>query len=200
MSFSWKDVGQLVGKAAPIVGTLLGGPVGGEVGSLVASALGVQPDAGSVMDALSKNPDALAKVIEVQTNAKMQLQQLQVQAMTAMQAAETAQYVAEANDRDSARRMAESKPADWWIRPLVVILLLLGATAIIVFMFVPGTREVLHDANATGMLGLVFGYWFSELKTALAFYFGATSDASASAKKITDFATSPGTVTSADKQ
>lgn len=195
MAITWKDVGEIVGKAAPVVGTLLGGPIGGEVGSLVASALGVGNSPSDVANALSKDPEALAKVIEVQTNAKVQLQQLQVQAMTAQQAAATAQYTAEAADRDSARRMAESKPEDWWVRPLVVILLLLGATAIIVFLFLPQTRDVLHDPNATGMLGLVFGYWFSELKTSLAFYFGATAEATASAKKITDFAVQPGTVT-----
>ena len=36
----WKDVANVVGKAAPILGTLLGGPAGAAVGALVASALG----------------------------------------------------------------------------------------------------------------------------------------------------------------
>ena len=32
----WKDVAGIVGKAAPLLGTLLGGPAGTAVGGLVA--------------------------------------------------------------------------------------------------------------------------------------------------------------------
>lgn len=37
MAFSWGDIGKLIGSAAPIVGTALGGPAGAAVGSMVAS-------------------------------------------------------------------------------------------------------------------------------------------------------------------
>ena len=35
----WKDVAGVVGKAAPILGGILGGPAGAAVGSLVARRL-----------------------------------------------------------------------------------------------------------------------------------------------------------------
>jgi len=51
---NWSDIKDTAAKAAPILGTLLGGPAGGSVGSLVASALGVNPDPRAVSEALLK--------------------------------------------------------------------------------------------------------------------------------------------------
>jgi len=61
---NWSDIGTMVGKAAPMVGTLLGGPAGAAVGALVASALNVPNDPNAVNAALSTNPEALVKVHE----------------------------------------------------------------------------------------------------------------------------------------
>ena len=43
----WKDIAGTVGKAAPLLGTLLGGRAGAAVGSIIASALGTGGSAGS---------------------------------------------------------------------------------------------------------------------------------------------------------
>ena len=59
---NWSDIGNIVGKAAPIVGTLLGGPAGAAVGALVASALNVSNDPDSVNSALAASPDALVRI------------------------------------------------------------------------------------------------------------------------------------------
>ena len=37
----WDTIKSLLGNAAPLIGTLIGGPVGTAVGGLVSSALGV---------------------------------------------------------------------------------------------------------------------------------------------------------------
>ena len=37
----WDKVKSLIGSSAPLIGTLIGGPVGTAVGGLVSSALGV---------------------------------------------------------------------------------------------------------------------------------------------------------------
>ena len=195
MGISWKDIGEVVGKAAPIVGGLFGGPAGAVVGGLVSAALGVDNTPEAVDAALKADPEAMAKVIEIQTNAKVQLQQLAVQAEQNRLSAENAQYTAEANDRDSARKMAMARPDDWWIRPVIALSLLAGAMVIITFIFVPGTRDVIKDPIATGMLGTLFGFWFKELSQVMGFYFGATKEASDSTRKITEFAVAPGTVT-----
>jgi hypothetical protein len=43
MSLEWKDVAAAVGKVAPLLGTLVGGPAGGAIGGLIAAALGTEP-------------------------------------------------------------------------------------------------------------------------------------------------------------
>ena len=49
----WKDIAGTVGKAAPLLGTLLGGPAGGAVGAIIASALGTGGSADEVAQANS---------------------------------------------------------------------------------------------------------------------------------------------------
>ncbi|MFJ3486564.1 hypothetical protein ACIPL1_24645 [Pseudomonas sp. NPDC090202] len=195
---NWSDIGKAVGAAAPMVGTLLGGPAGAAVGALVSSALGVPNDPESVNAVLATNPDALAKVQELQLNAKVQLQQLAVTAENNRLQAEAAQYSAEAADRDSARKLAAQQPRDF-IRPSVTIILLLGALLIIAAIFMGWNRDVITDPTAAITVGTVMGLWFSELKQVLGFYFGMTKESQKQNAAITDFAVAPGTVTRSDK-
>lgn len=71
----WKDLASIVGKAAPILGTLLGGPAGGAVGGLIASALGTGNDPAEVSAALA-NPDAVIKLREIESRRQVELQSL----------------------------------------------------------------------------------------------------------------------------
>lgn len=53
---SWKDVGTVAAKVAPLLGAVLGGPVGavaGAAGSLLASALGVEASPAAVLQKLA---------------------------------------------------------------------------------------------------------------------------------------------------
>jgi len=68
---TWEDVGRAVAKAAPMLGTVLGGPAGGAIGSIVASAFGVEDDPDAVAKAIEKDPQAAVKLrqIEAQNEA-----------------------------------------------------------------------------------------------------------------------------------
>ena len=91
----WKDIASTVAKAAPILGTVLGGPVGavaGAAGSLVASMLGCDDSPEAVSEAISQNPEALLK-----------LKELEAQEQARMLQWKQAQLNAEIADRDSAR-------------------------------------------------------------------------------------------------
>ena len=195
---NWSDIGNIVGRAAPMVGTLLGGPAGAAVGALVASALNVPNDPESVNAALAGNPDALVKIQELQINAKVQLQQLAVTAENNRLQAEGAQFAAEAADRDSARKLAAQQPNDL-IRPAVTIILLLGALSILVCIFTGIGLEALQNPVAASTISLLIGLWFSELKQTLGFYFGMTKESQKQNAIVTQFAVEPGTVTKPDK-
>lgn len=61
---NWKSVSKLVGKAAPLLGTALGGPAGAAIGSMVATALGVENTPAAVAEAVKNNPEAALKLRE----------------------------------------------------------------------------------------------------------------------------------------
>lgn len=65
---NWADVTKFLGGAAPVVGTLLGGPAGGAVGELISKALGVEDKPDAVIDALKANPDAIIKIKELENS------------------------------------------------------------------------------------------------------------------------------------
>ncbi len=179
----WKDIGSKIGAAAPALGSLLGGPAGAAVGAIVATALGSKADPASVASALDANPEALARLAELQSAERVRLQELAIQAeQNRLQSeqnqlqAELSQFAAEAADRDSARRLAAAQQNDF-VRPAITFALLTGSILIIIAIFTFG-REALMDPTSSVAIGTVIGYWFAELKSVMAFYFGTTKDGS----------------------
>lgn len=80
---TWQDVADWIGKAAPFVGSLLGGKAGEKVGELISSALGVENKPDKVLEALKNNPDAILKVKQLESNERVRLEELRHQAETA---------------------------------------------------------------------------------------------------------------------
>jgi Holin of 3TMs, for gene-transfer release len=78
----WQDLKGVVGKAAPLLGTLLGGPAGGAVGALVSSVIGVDNEPDEVHKALSADPSLLLKLRETEIQQQTQLQQMMVESET----------------------------------------------------------------------------------------------------------------------
>ena len=78
----WKTVGSKVSKVAPIIGTLLGGPLGGAAGtlvSLIASEFGLNPEETTpekVDQIITQNPEALLKFREMEMANKVELQKI----------------------------------------------------------------------------------------------------------------------------
>lgn len=195
---NWRDIGSAIGSAAPVLGGLLGGPAGAAIGTVVAATLGVENTPDDVNNALKNNPDALVKLQELQTNAKVELQKLAVTSEQNRMQAELQQYQAEAADRDSARALAAKQPNDR-IRPTITIIMLMGAIAIIICVFSGIAENLLQNATASLTIGTVIGYWFSEVKQVLSFWFGTTKEADKRNTAITSFATADGTVSSDTK-
>ena len=195
---NWSDIGNIVGKAAPTVGGLLGGPAGAAVGALVASALNVSNDPDAVNAALVASPDAMIRITELQTNARVQLEQLAVQIETVRIQAAGAQYSAEAADRDSARQLAAKQPNDM-IRPTLTVVTLAGSLFVVVATMLGWANAAITDPTASLTVGMVLGLWLGMTKEVMGFWFGMTKESQKQSAAITEFATAPGTVTKPDK-
>ena len=90
----WSKIKSVVAKAAPMLGTVLGGPLGGAAGSLIAAGLGVEDSPEAVMQALSQDPAALAKVKEIESNNQVEIQRLVTQTVIAKEEGWTERYKA----------------------------------------------------------------------------------------------------------
>lgn len=195
---NWSDIGSIVGKAAPIVGTLLGGPAGAAVGALVASVLNVPNDPEAVSVALAGSPDAIVRVQELQLTARVELEKLAVQAETMRLQAAGAQYSAEAADRDSARQLAAKQPNDI-VRPALTFIMLGGSLFVVVAVLIGWATEAIKDPVASLTIGMVLGLWLGMTKEVMGFWFGMTKESQKQSAIVTDFAVAPGTVTKPDK-
>ncbi len=146
----WKDLKGIVGKVAPLLGTLLGGPAGGAVGALVSSVLGVDNEPDEVRKALEADPSLLLKLREAEIQQQTQLQQMMVESET--------QRMTQVNETIRAELASGDRFKSYW-RPLFGYIMALTWGAIMLsttyqILFKPG------DAAATiGALGQLSGLW-----------------------------------------
>ena len=80
---NWSDIKGAVGKAAPLLGTLVGGPAGTAVGGLIAAALGVEEKPEAIAEALRTNPDAAIRLQQLEQEHQRELQRMKIEADTA---------------------------------------------------------------------------------------------------------------------
>lgn len=78
----WRDVGKIVAKVAPVLGTLLGGPAGAAAGALVSSVLGVDNDPDEVHKAVSADPSLLVRLREAEMQQQTELNRMMIQSET----------------------------------------------------------------------------------------------------------------------
>ncbi|MDB5541826.1 MAG: hypothetical protein JWQ89_3553 [Devosia sp.] len=108
---NWADIAGAVGKTAPILGALLGGPAGlalNAAGSIVASVLGVAPTPDAVSQALTINPDAAVKLAQIEKDRQVELQTLVTQVAVSQLVSDTAAITAV-----NATMQAEVKSEHW---------------------------------------------------------------------------------------
>lgn len=165
----WSDLKGIVGKAAPVVGTLLGGPAGAAVGGLISVALGTDNTPDAVSAELAGNPDAIVKIQELQTNAKVQLQQLAV--------------TAEANrlaDVQNARARQTANPGD-----KTPSLLAAGVTAGFFGILLLMALHTLPAANRD-LMNIIIGSLGTAWISIISYYFGSSKDSTNQTRMIAD--------------
>lgn len=113
----WKDIQKDIAAAAPMLGTLIGGPAGTAVGSIIAAALGSANDPAAVQEALKTNPDAAVKLRQIESDQATRLQELTVTAESNRLAAATASITA-VNATIQVEAKADHWPTYSW-RPFI---------------------------------------------------------------------------------
>ena len=63
---NWRDLGQSVAALFPALGTAVAGPGGALIGSVIAQRLGVEATPQAVEQALATDPDAYAKIRDIE--------------------------------------------------------------------------------------------------------------------------------------
>ncbi|ABL96817.1 hypothetical protein BcepF1.086 [Burkholderia phage BcepF1] len=195
----WKEVGQKIAGAAPLLGGLLGGPAGAAIGGIVAATLGSGNDAVSVDAAIAANPDALLKLKELESAQATRFQELAVEAEKNRLAADTASFATEVDDRKNARDLAAKQDGDW-LRPTLALLLMCAVIGIVVAIFLPSSRDILKDSVAVSMVSMVVGMILRDFGNVMSFLFGTSRDAQRQSADIAKFATTPGDVNLYDQQ
>jgi len=146
----WKDLKGMVGKAAPLLGTLLGGPAGAAVGSLVASALGVEDKPDAVHRALEADPNLLLKLRETEMQQQTELQRMMVESETTR--------LTQVNETMRAELASGDKFKSYW-RPLFGYVMAVTWGAIML----AATYQILFApdkaANTLNALGQLSGLW-----------------------------------------
>ena len=162
----WRDIAGAVGKAAPLLGSLLGGPAGAAVGAMVASALGTGGTPDDVAEAIKADPQALVKLREIEASKAVRLEEL---------AAEQAKHEIStaAADRASARER-EAKTGDTLTPRSLALLVTLGFFGALGYLLAAGKPQTGGDALLV-MLGALGGAWGS----VIAYYFGSSAGSAA---------------------
>lgn len=163
---NWQDLRSVISKAAPIVGTAIGGPAGSAVGSLVSLALGVDETPEAVAAEIKRNPEALLK-----------LKQLESDERETMRAYEVETLKAELADVQNAREHHKQSRM-----PAVITLLLTvmasGLLYAIIYSEIPeGSRDL-----AMMMFGHVFTLWGGSVT----YWIGTTRSSSQKTQLLTN--------------
>ncbi|WP_157572581.1 hypothetical protein [Nevskia soli] len=174
----WKDIESALPNGLTLLGAALsatgvGAPVGAAVagiGALVGHALGVDgtsPDA--VLQAVQTDPAAAEKLLEVQSNTKIQLQQIIAQQAVALAQEDTKRGQQQIDDRVSARNMAV-QTRDIWTPRIIAALVILGA-----FLGEGFALSHVIPAGSEVLAGRVLGTLDSALLAVLYYYFGGSA-------------------------
>jgi hypothetical protein len=195
---SWGDVASAIAKGAPLLGSLLPGigtVVGGGIGaaaSIIASALGVSADPDSITAALKSDPEALAKVRQAELDNQSKLAEIAMQREQNALAADTAQYAAAAADRASARQFS-SAAEDHTARNLAYLYTFALFAVIAAHLWIVVLRVPIEPV-AMNIISTLEGVLIAMVLGSKEFFFGSSSSAVKQQAAITDFATSPGSV------
>lgn len=154
---------------APLIGTVLGGPAGSAIGSIIAAEFG--GNSNNLDDLVSKinsDPNAASKLAEIQSNQKIQLQNIAMQMAANDLKAETDRQAIAADDSASARKMkADTKS---YMPEMMSVIIMLGMSVCIWI-----ASQVNEPANNQDILYMLFGSVSSAFGAVVQFWLGSSA-------------------------
>lgn len=150
----WKKVGKTVGKFAPMLGTVLGGPGGGAVGALVASALGVDNDPDAIEQAVKNDPGAAVKLREVELQHKERLELIAFKTLSK-----------ELGDKANAREAHKHNPMPAIICVSLTVMVAIGAWMLFTLNIPEANKQISY---------LLFGTVLAKWGDSIAYWVGTT--------------------------
>ena len=170
----WKDIAGTISKAAPILGTIIGGPAAGgavkTVVKLIAGALGVEETPEAIEAEIKANPEAYVKLKEIESNHEVELQKLVIE-QERLRLAD----VASARSREVEVTKATGKrDINLYILGWTVVAGFFGLIALLCFKALP------EDSN--GVIFMLFGSLSTGFGQVLSYFFGSSKS---SAEKTT---------------
>jgi hypothetical protein len=151
---NWSDIAGLIGKAAPYVGTALGGPGGGALGSMVAKVLGVEETPDAVADAIKNNPDALLTLKKFEFENEQQIRDMAFKTLDS-----------ELKDKQNARQAHKHNPMPMIICISLTLMVGAGAYGLFQLQIPPENQNI---AN------LLFGTLLAKWGDSIAYWVGTT--------------------------
>lgn len=166
----FKALGQTIVKlGAPLLGTALAGPAGAAIGQIIASEFGgTTTDVAGLASLITTDPAAQAKLAEIQSNMKIQLQQLLVTNAQNELAATTAQVLSDNQNTEDARKLVAVS-----IMPAVVTFIVIAGF----FACFGGLLVYASDIqeSVSSVLYMMVGSISSAFGGAIAFWLGSSS-------------------------
>ena len=171
MALNWSDIASTIGRAAPLIGTLLGGPAGSVVGGIVASVLGTENTPDAIHAAIAMNPEAALKLAQYEGDNALKLQTMVYAHADKVIDAQVASAATDAGDRASARTSAVQGGTAKGVFALSLLLLTLclGSEVFVLFRGLPTAIPEL-------IVGRVLGLLDSVSLMVLAYHYGSSSN------------------------
>ncbi|HDY7473474.1 hypothetical protein [Vibrio vulnificus] len=167
----WDKVKSLIGGAAPLVGSLVGGPAGASVGALIAETLGVENSAEAIEAELVRNPDALVKIKQMESEERVALRRLALE--------ETGLLIKREANRLADIQDARTQHKDHWMPWALTVILAMMVSGMFAALFF-GTPPEAYDQVLIMIAGTVLGGF----GTAIAFWLGSSMGSQIKGKQI----------------
>ena len=169
----WDTVKKLLGTAAPLLGTAIGGPAGSIVGTLISSALGVDNTPEAVEQAIKNNPDALVKLKELEFNHKAELEKIALE-KAKLEVADTQNYLKDIQD-------ARKNHNDHWMPSVLTFILSFMVAGMFIGLFVYNPPEQFSQ-----VLIMISGTVLGAFSTSVAFWLGSSKGSWLKQQQILD--------------